>query len=364
MKKSIYILALLALVSCQFTRKLLQKPSITDYKKFPARDVHANSRPDYFSKTLSSISSVPKSLVMNGKELPFDAFLKENKTVAFLIIRNDTMLYENYFSGFDSSTQIASFGIANAITSMIIGCAIEDGYINSVNDPVTKYIPELSKNGYDQVTLKNLLQMTSGMDFKESYSDPFAEGANFYFGSDLEERCKHLTLKVLPGSRFEYLSGNTQLLGLVLKRVLHKEPITHYFERKIWMHLSTEHDASWSTDKKEDGLEKTFCCFNVVARDLAKLGKLALNEGNWNGKQLVPKKWMQDCKVADMTQAGAQNYKYHWWLLEDGAFAAQGQKGQYLYVYPKKKVIIVRLGSDYGTTNWNALFQSYVQNIP
>ena len=170
--------------------------------------------------TLRCKGKVPKKISLKDKNYPFETYLKDNKTVAFLIIKNDTIQYENYWRDYEKSSIVPSFSMAKSITSILIGCAIDDKLIGSVNDPVTKYIPELKEKGFDKVNIAHLLQMTSGLDFKESYANPFGDAATFYYGTNLRKAIGKMKLKAEPGQQFEYVSGNTQLLGLVLERAI------------------------------------------------------------------------------------------------------------------------------------------------
>ncbi|WP_264790121.1 serine hydrolase domain-containing protein [Aureispira anguillae] len=299
--------------------------------------------------------------IKDGKQtvIPFDQFLEQNKTVAFLIIQNDTIQYERYFKNYDKASIVPSFSMAKSITSILIGCAIEDGKIGSVNDPIINYIPELKKNGFENVTIKHLLQMTAGLKFNEGYTTPFGHAATFYYGLNLRRAIAKLKLKQEPGKSFDYVSGCTQLLGLVLERALEKKSITAYLQEKIWTPLNMEYNASWSLDKKKNGLEKTFCCINARARDFAKIGRLYLHKGNWNGNQIVSETWVNQSTQLDQTEGSAWFYQYQWWLpTKNGDFMAQGILGQYIYVNPSKNLIIVRLGKAHGSVNWGNLFPS------
>ncbi|MES2560993.1 MAG: serine hydrolase [Bacteroidota bacterium] len=351
--------------SCQLGRFIWYNFSdITDHNIFPARALPASVIPFTFYKDEQK-QIAPKSVEINGKSQPFESFLKERETVAFMVIRNDSILYERYFSDYDSASIVASFSMAKSYTSALIGCAIDDGLIGSVNDPITKYIPEMGKNGFDKVTIRHLLQMTSGIQFNESYYNPFGDAATFYYGRKLEKKTLQLKLASEPGMRFEYTSGSTQLLGQVLARALKTESVTQYLERKLWKPMQTEFSGSWSIDKK-GGMEKTFCCLNARARDFAKFGRLYLNKGNWNGTQLVPASWVEESTKADRADGGAAFYKYQWWLETDNLnqYCAQGHLGQYIFVDKAKKMIVVRLGSGYGKMDWTFIASSLVNQIP
>jgi len=231
---------------------------IKDYKKFPSRPLVSNENKFKFYST--DEGTYPKSLKVGNDTVSLDKILEDNKTVAFLIIKNDTIHYEKYFKGYTQESVIPSFSMAKSVTSILIGCAIDDGLIKSIDEPITNYIPELEKNGFEKVTIKHLLQMTSGLKFSESYFNPFGEAASFYYGRNLKREVSKLKLKEIPGQKFEYVSGNTQLLGSVLQSALKDKTITQYFQEKLWTPLEMEYDASWSIDKKNEGTEKTFCC--------------------------------------------------------------------------------------------------------
>lgn len=353
-----FVIGLLTLSSCQLSRMIIYNfADINDYKIFPSRPLFKSNHPFhfYYAKQFKHPEKI--------NDIPFDKFLEKTKTVAFIVIKNDTIQYEKYFHSYTDSKVVPSFSMAKSITSILIGCAIDDKLIDSENDAVTKYIPELAKNGFDKVTIKHLLQMTSGLDFNENYFNPFSDAATFYYGRNIRKRIIHLKLKYPLGTKFEYNSGNTQLLGLVLERALKEKSITEYLQEKIWTPLGMEFDASWSIDKKKNGIEKTFCCINAVARDYAKIGRLYLHKGKWNEQQIVSEKWVEKSIQSDTTEGSVNYYQYNWWLPTPGKdFLAEGFLGQYIYVNPSKNLIIVRLGKKEGKTNWWKVFRNLASN--
>ncbi len=352
-----FFLILLSFNSCKVSRFVVYNyADINDYKKFPSHQLHSEGPKFVFTST--DHGKTPKKINIEGKQgIPFESYLEENNTVAFLVIRNDTIQYEKYFKGYDQTSIVPSFSMAKSITSILIGCAIDDGLIKSVQEPITNYIPELKKNGFEKVTIEHLLQMTSGIKFNEGYSNPFGQVATFYYGRNLRKGLLKLRLKREPGTAFEYVSGNPQLLGLILERVLKGKTVTQYLQDKLWKPLGMEYDASWSTDRKKNGLEKTFCCINARARDFAKIGRLYLNKGNWNGKQIVSESWVKASTRIDTANGSTRYYQYQWWLpTQTGDFMAQGILGQYVYVNPSKNLIIVRLGKNTGKADWTDVF--------
>ena len=373
MKNLILFFLLMSLSSCKVGRFVVYNfADINDHKKFPSRDIKKGATK--FQFPIAEKGKVPKEIVQYGRptkkqsstspyaeskmiSFQFEQLLEESKTVAFLIIKNDTIQYEKYWGKYDESSIVPSFSMAKSITSILIGCAIDDKLIKSVNEPITNYIPELKENDFDKVTIENLLQMTSGIKFNESYINPFGDAATFYYGTNLRKAIKKMKLEIEPGERFAYSSGSAQLLGLVLERALKNKTISSYLEEKIWQPLEMEFDASWSLDRKKNGLEKTFCCINARARDYAKIGRLYLNKGKWNDKQIVSENWVAQSTKVDTTNNSVKRYQYQWWLpSQTGDFFAQGILGQYIYVNPKKNLIIVRLGKGLGFADWKTAF--------
>lgn len=353
-----------ALLSCHLGRVVWYgQADLNDYKIFPYRKLYANttgnfkfSNPDTININLELGWIIQKynwlietrgigEFPLGESQESFESFLKSNETVAFLIIRRDTILYEKYFYGYTRASVIPSFSMAKSFLSILIGIAIEDGLIESVDEPVTNYVPELKKHGFDKVSIRHLLQMTSGIDFNENYVNPFADAAKLYYGTNLRKQVSRFKLKSEPGEEFYYSSGNSQLLGLVLERALNNRTITQYMQEKIWSPLGMEFDGSWSLDRKKNGMEKTFCCLNATAIDFAKIGRLYLNKGNWNGQQIVSEQWVNESTKIDTSKGSAANYQYRWWVTRE-RFHALGIMGQMLYVNPSRELIVVRLGKD------------------
>jgi len=214
---------------------------------------------------------------------------------------------------------------------------------------VTDFVPELRANGYEQVTIKHLLQMTSGMAYVEN-DNPFGIHPRFYYTSNLERELLKLRLRDEPGTKYSYKSGENALLGLILTRALGTETISDYMQRRLWGPLGMEYDGAYNIDHEGDGLEKTWCCLSATARDYAKFGRLYLNEGNWNGEQIVSQSWVAESTKLDTSEGSVWNYQYQWWLAspEGGNFLAIGYLGQYVYINPDEDVLIVRLGSSEG----------------
>ena len=370
MKKKIRLsclLLLLAFTSCTFARIVKYGPSGTDdYKIFPSRKLTASATPFMFQEAPND-SRMPRKINFGKKkDVDLEEFLKSSNTLAFLVIKDDIIIYERYYNGHNEKAVSMSFSMAKSFLSILIGCAIEDGYLKSVDQPITDFVPELAKNGFDKVSIKHLLQMTSGMNYMES-DNPFGRHPRFYYTENLGEELLKLKMKEKPGTHFKYKSGDNQLLGLVLARALKPKTITQYMQEKIWEPLGMESEGLYSLDR-EGGLEKTFCCISAIARDFAKFGRLYLNKGNWNGKQIVPERWVDMSTEIDETQGSVWYYQYQWWIIskDKGDYMASGHLGQYLYVNPSQKLIALRLGINRGKTKpdqWKQLFAILADTI-
>ncbi len=326
--------------------------SIEDYKQFPARTLTASDAPFYFAE--GGDESVPEMVEVNGRSQPLHTFLQETDTVAFLIIKNGTIIMENYYQGYDQTTPTLAFSMSKSFLSILIGAAIDDGFIESVKQPVTDFVPELAAAGYDNVTIRHLLQMTSGMDYVEVEGRDSSLHNRFYYTTRLEYELLRLDLADEPGQEFSYKSGENGLLGLILSRAIAPQTITEYTQARLWQPLGMEQGGAWNLDS-ENGLEKTWCCLSATARDYAKLGRLMLHNGSWNGEQLIPADWVAQSTQIDTDDGSVWNYQYQWWLVtEDGGdFTALGHQGQFVYVNPAKNIIIVRLGTSRGGLEWD-----------
>ena len=278
-------------------------------------------------------------------------YLEDHETVAYLVIQNGKVLYEEYWDGYGTESLSNIFSATKSIVSLLIGIAIDQGKINSVNDPIGKYLKEFSGDERGNITIKNLLTMSSGLDWDEAYSSPTSITTKAYYGENLREVSTDQQLIEKPGIRFRYQSGNTQLLAFIVEEAA-GETISKYAERMLWKPMQATQPALWSVDKK-DGDEKSFCCFNTNARDVARFGQLVLNKGRWNGKQLVSEKYILEAtkaasEILNEEKTEALNfYGYQYWILpylEMNIPYMRGHRGQYIYCIAEKNAVVVRLG--------------------
>ncbi|MBI1221123.1 MAG: serine hydrolase [Bacteroidetes bacterium] len=343
----------LSIGACHVARSAWYLTSnITDYKIFPSRVISNGNQPE--SLPYATDPKFPKSITYDHDSFTVDEFMKEHKTVAFLILWKDSIQYEGYYNGYVDSSITTSFSMAKSIVSLLTGCAIQEGYIGGVDDPVLKYLPELKGRGFDSMHIKNLLQMTADLDFKESYINPFTTMPKFYYGRHINKETFKLKSKYTSESKFNYQSPSTQILALILTRALKDKTLSQYLQEKIWTPMQMEFPATWSLDQK-NGMEKAFCCVNARARDFAKLGLLVKNFGEWKGQQLVPREWIRQCMQVDTANGSAKFYEYQWWHYGNQIIYANGHLGQYIFVKPDSDLVIVRLGENYGKVFWPAL---------
>ncbi|MBS1958242.1 MAG: serine hydrolase [Bdellovibrionales bacterium] len=288
------------------------------------------------------------------------ALLKSLETTALLVIENGKIVYERYDgpkggpSGVDEIS--GSFSMAKSIIALLTGFAAQDGAIRNLDEPIGTYINEWSGMDEGRITIKQLLQMTSGLNWDESYWNPFSITTEAYYGTDLHRTVLRQRLIREPGTMYSYESGTTQLLGLVVARATQKNLAT-YASEKMWQPMGAEHDALWSLDH-ESGMEKAYCCFNATARDFARFGQLVLQNGSWNGTRLLNEEYVKTMitphEVKDESGNPVDYYGYQWWNLrtpQGGRIPyARGILGQYIVVVPQKKRVIVRLGMKRGKT--------------
>ncbi len=266
--------------------------------------------------------------------------LNESRPVrSMLIIRNDTLLYEYYGQKTSATDVNASYSVAKSFTSALVGIAINEGKIKSVNDKVIEYIPELKGIPMSEtLEIEHLLNMTSGIKLK------LMTDAQLYYGNDVTKVLKGVEFVHEPSTYQEYINLDVQLLGLILHRATGKKP-SEYLSEKIWKPINMCSDAIWTTDKK--GEDKTFCCMGATALDYAKFGRLFLHKGSWNGNQIVPADWVEKSVSRDTTNGSSFGYNYNWHIGEKayGDYMADGMYKQHIYVHPKKKIIIVLMAN-------------------
>ena len=319
-----------------------------DYRRFPARPIEAPARPASFERRPIDLDTRQVA----GRTL--DELLSASETTAFIVLRGDRLVYERYFGENDRDSIQTSFSVAKSYASALVGIALSDGAIESVDDAITRYLPELLERDprFAEITIADLMSMTSGLRYEEN-GLPWGDDAETYYGTDLRELALIDTEIVEPpGTRWHYNNYNPLLLGMILERAT-GVPVAEYLERKLWQPLGAEFDASWSLDSEDSGFEKMESGINARAIDFARLGVLYLNDGRWRGRQIVPRSWV---RASTSPAPAAADYGYWWWLEPRGSFLARGNLGQFVFVDPRHAVVIARFGTDDGGVDWPSAF--------
>ncbi|CAM2928296.1 serine hydrolase [Chryseobacterium flavum] len=270
--------------------------------------------------------------------------LKKSKTAAFIVVRNGKILHEQYWAGYNQLSQTNSFSMAKAVTVMLLGKALEEGLIRSIDEKVSEFYPALNEKKYgNEITLRNLAQMEAGLDWDEDYNNPFLPNAKAYYGKSLVKAVFSRRFKEKPGTRFEYQSGSTQLLGFAVRKALGK-PLASYLSEKFWISLGMEQNAKWSTD--DSGMEKAYCCIHSNARDFAKLGQLFLDNGKVGNDQILNSAFIEQMRTPTEKSEGI--YGLGLWINYDNPvkhYYFLGLQGQYIIIVPEYDMVIVRTGS-------------------
>ncbi|SDH14237.1 CubicO group peptidase, beta-lactamase class C family [Pedobacter terrae] len=340
-------------------------PNAETYKIFPQEVSNKSDSVFHFIRSVKQRNDLDTLHVLdeNNRSIPLKDYLKNGQINVFIVIRNDSVLYERYNKGYSDSTLTSIFSGAKTMISIVVGQALADRSIKSLDDKLTKYIPELKSNpAFAQITLKNLLDMKSGLEFQDAFGGVikafFSDEAKYYYTNDMKAQLMKVKLVNKPGTVWVYKSIDPILLGWVLKKAAGKS-VAQYFEANVWKQIGTEYHATWGLDQV-NGLTNTASRFQVTAIDFAKIGRLYLNQGKYNGKQVVPESWVnQSTHIGTEKPASAKGWQksahhYLWWIPQEGDhgdYAAEGMLGQRLYVDPKTNTIIVQF-ADHGAGNY------------
>ncbi len=276
--------------------------------------------------------------------LDIDAYMAGQRSAALLIVHDGKLRLERYGLDFDANGRWTSFSVAKSITSTLVGAAIQDGHIRSLDDKVSDYIAPMKGSAYDDVSIRQLLTMTSGVRWNEDYADPNSDVARFNNhdpepGVDaLVSYLRKLPREVPAGTRWHYSTGETNLVG-VLVGAATKQPLAQYLSEKIWIPAGMEQQATWILSRT--GREISGCCIQAATRDFARFGLFVLDGARVNGQAIVPDGWIGDA-TTERTAIGVpgRGYGYQWWTYGDGSYAARGIFGQGLFIDPKRKLVI------------------------
>ncbi len=321
---------------------------------FPSRVLAASASPFVFPKTGQSL---PTSYRFGEEARTTADFMTKTNTTGLLVLKDGVVLHEEYRLGASPTSTLTSWSMAKSVVATLVGMALMEGKITSLDDKVSRYLPELATDAYGEATIRDLLRMASGVRFDERYSRPFSDIRMlfyrvFIFGQPIDEVVAHLPKEDAPGTHFHYKSVDSQMLARVL-RAATGESVTAYAERKLWQPLGMQNAAFWNLDRV-DGNELAYCCLNASLRDYAKLGQLYLQQGQWQGRQLLPADWVQESTKRPEPWLAAGNgyeergYGYHWWVPRnpDQEFFANGIWGQHIFVDEKAGMVIVKTSVD------------------
>lgn len=312
---------------------------IDDYKIFTNNTVVTGRPQPWNTAAAFNKVTMPDSLAR---------LLTQLQSIGVAVIKNDSLLYEQYWDGYSDTSHSGSFSMAKSITSLLVGAALKEGKIKSLQEPVGHYLPEFLVGEKAKVRIIDLLTMSSGSNWDESYVNPVSVTAEIYYGHDAYKTATGVSIVQAPGTLHRYKSGDSQLLGLLVEKAT-GQSLSAYASTQLWQPLGAEHPALWSTDR-EGGHEKAYCCFNSNARDFARIGQLMLDSGRWHGREIITPAYcqqsVQPCLVPDESGKPCDYYGLQWWLVpyEPGVFYARGILGQYIIVMPAQHMVIVRLG--------------------
>lgn len=376
--KLLFLVLLVTITSCTFTSRyvFLNVPDVYDYKKLPYRTIK-NTGENNLSFVRFNDSGIPPFYFNNTIITDLDYFLEESMTTAFIVIRNDSILYENYFNGHDSETFCKAFSASKVFISALIGIAIRDGLILSLEEPVMKYIPEIRDKRFASLTIGDCLSLTSGINTNNKQAFPWHDKVRIYYTRDLRALISKIDFGKVSGKEFYAEEWSPVILGLILERAT-GITVSAYLEEKIWKPLGMEGEALWVTDRNKDGLEASNSGLTAKAIDFARFGSLYLKNGSLNGKNLIPESWIDRTTLADTTSLSFYRKIEHyegrdvyfnsmWWGLrknnKDVEYAANGHFGQRIYVSPERKVVVVRFGTRDANVDWTSFIMRLVEKL-
>ena len=352
--------------------------------KFPSRPIPNGPAVTRFRPAPGEIPSYLKTVnvARDGREetAPLETLLASTGTTAFLVLKDDQLLFERYFNGADRDSTQPSFSVAKSFASALVGAAIADGLIGGLDDPIARYLPELAGHpGLDQIRIRHLLTMTSGLRYDRTAGTrgPFSDRSRINYDPDLRALALSVEAGTPPGSRWRYNSFDPLLIGVILERATGRS-VSDYLSEKLWRPLGMEAAGSWSLDSRHDGFEKMEGGLNARAIDFAKFGLLYLREGSWEGRQILPPGWVEastrhDPRIAGPASSGpgeewarSLNYGYMWWIdpKAEGRFFAAGDFGQYIYVAPDRDSVLLRFGTRFADVDWIGLMRELASRVP
>ena len=302
---------------------------------YNTRKIEASSQILELTRAEASLDDF--TYVYQGEPKTINDYFNQLNTTGLIVLKKGELVFEKYALGHTEDQTWISFSVAKSVVSMLYGAAIKDGYIKSVDDLASTYLPSLREGAYKDTTIKNILQMASGVKWNEDYEDPESDVASSPIKIlDLIEYMGDLEKLHQPGTHFNYNTGETNLAGAVLRAAIGNN-LSTYLHKTIWQPFGMESEAYWMLDEA-DGVEYGGCCINATLRDYARLGLFALNKGVLaTGEQILPENWMQE---STNPSSGANYYGYYWWLRPNNSYRATGIFGQFIWVDPKEELVV------------------------
>jgi CubicO group peptidase (beta-lactamase class C family) len=337
-------------------------PDVYDLNKFPSIPIYHGKKPRQFVESLN-LNLTDMMLKHEGATVQLKELLHQSKTRAFIVLRNDTIIAESYPLGDSRETLFKSYSMTKSALSLLIGIAIREKRINNVNDSIGDYVKDLPP-AIAQLTIKECLQQTTGIRYNESYW-PWSDEPRWYYTTDARALTKRVEIDKTRPAVYENVEYNVLLLGMMLENATGVS-ISSYLQEKIWTRAGMEHDASFSIDSEKNQFEKVGDGFNARAMDMVRLGKLLLDSGVYQGKSIIPGDWIAESTSFEKSipsNWSNTNYNYLWWVLKNGDYYANGHFGQYIYVSPRTKTVIVRLGEESAGICWWCVLPQLVRGI-
>ena len=348
----ILIIITIAALASSCRPLLYNIPNETDYKIFPHRVIKNSPESIFYFSKSDTLNNLGKVIITFYDELTpnvktLDDYLEGSKTAVFIIIRNDSILYSKYNEKYQENSIFNLFSVTKTFITTLVGIAIDEGKIKNVDQPITDYLPEfLEKDGFSKITIRHLLLHTSGIKFSDSRLNPLSDNARYYYCRNLRKIVLNAETFESPGLEIHYSSINVQLLALILERAT-ETTLSSYLQEKIWKRIGMQYEATWSLDNKRKGsIEKGFSCLNCTAIDLAKFGRLYLNNGVYANSQIVSQSYIYEATRRDSSYGSGLNFQYNFRIghKQYGSYYSRGLYGQLVYVYPKRNIIIVMMG--------------------
>jgi CubicO group peptidase (beta-lactamase class C family) len=309
---------------------------LEDYKHFDNQLISASDNPEPWANHKAYNSAQPNETLKKAN--------KDWGTVAYVIIKNDSIWFEEYYDGFNEDSKTNSFSMAKSYVSGLMQKAIQDGYIKNLDQPVCDFLPGFCEGLAKKTTVGDLSSMASGTNWDEAYYSPLSITTRAYFDDDLAKVANGLKVVNEPGQAFKYASGDTQMLAMAIEKATGKK-LYDYFEESFWKPLGSENDVLWQVDSEDHDLVKAYCCIAGNAKDFARYGKLFKDYGKWQGQQILDSAFVAKSITPRFPES--PEYGYGWWMTDiDGKNfkMMRGHLGQYVIVQPEDNVIIVRLG--------------------